>query len=1210
MQPGRTILLVIAAGLLLAGAAGAGAQNSKENADFKLAINLYNDGLYDLAQEQLKQFISAYPTTPQGIDARFYLGLTYLKLKKYDDARLTFQSFALTYQDNPRAPEAWWNVGEAYAALGVYREAALAFERVKVFHPKARSAPDALLQATKYFLLAGSRDDARRTLRVILQEYPTSDAVMGARTQLGRLYYEEGNYDQAQGELKRVIEADPSPDARAGALLILGNISQATGRMDNAQADYREIITRYPKTSAAQGAYLSAGKLADAAGKHEEALGWFRKALAEKNGGDSTLVREALIASGDAQAGLGDFAGAAASYERFLAAAPASDARTGDVLWKLASTAARGKDYRRSNEACTHLIASSAANQLRRRARIRLALNAEEQKSYAAALQHFSAFTDAAPEDPATPALLMREAALSAGGLADPRKAIALYEQVADRYPSSPVADDALAGAARCYERLQEFNRALQSYRELIARYPASDIRPEAERRVRMIETFEAKEKDAGLEKLALLVGDVVSEKDRAGLAFRLGEIYFSDLKSYAAAVSQFDNALGAGLAPPQSGEALLKKAEALEYMSWKDARVAPRALEAYRSYLASGAAGADSNSALLALFRLSATTLPQAREAASTLLATHGAFPMADTVQLVLGTLAEGADSLAEAGAAFALALHSARDSTIAEAAAWGGMSILLRQNLPDSAIAAGTRFLAAYPASPHSATLLARMGEMALQLGRPRDAAAFYQRLTGQFGYAEAAEGAEEKLGLALGAAGETDAALSVYTEIARRAADDPLGDGRPLTAVLLALGKLSRQAGKGAEAKRFLAEVLAREQTGRAAGEAYTTLGMIARDAGDRDAATSYFKQAGEAAPGAAVSRDIADLLFENGDYADAIRDYTQLAQGASADSDRQYCDARIVLATLRSGDAAGAAKRIQDFTKAHPGDRDNMALFELEKGLLQFRKEEYAGAMKAFAFVADKYEETPSGPAAMYWIGKSLEATDKQQEAIETLEKLLAAHPGAPIIGRVHLALGNLYYAAEKWDEAIKHYRTIVDDPHPDPELLSPAMSNLIETYETAGAYDGALTLTRKYLELYPSAEDALDKKIKISILYDRLGYYDQAVLQLQSLLDEAGSDLEGEIRYYIAEANFHKGDYQQAILDFLKVPYLVTKKGKIDWTANALYMSGQSYEKMGRYDQALTMYQQIVDRPGIDATFKSAARKEIDRVRSVLKKKPG
>ena len=44
-----------------------------------------------------------------------------------------------------------------------------------------------------------------------------------------------------------------------------------------------------------------------------------------------------------------------------------------------------------------------------------------------------------------------------------------------------------------------------------------------------------------------------------------------------------------------------------------------------------------------------------------------------------------------------------------------------------------------------------------------------------------------------------------------------------------------------------------------------------------------------------------------------------------------------------------------------------------------------------------------------------------------------------------------------------------------------------------------------------------------------------------------------------------------------------------------------------YEKMGRYDQSLTMYQQILDRTGIDETFKAAAKKEIDRVKLVLKK---
>jgi TolA-binding protein len=232
---------------------------------------------------------------------------------------------------------------------------------------------------------------------------------------------------------------------------------------------------------------------------------------------------------------------------------------------------------------------------------------------------------------------------------------------------------------------------------------------------------------------------------------------------------------------------------------------------------------------------------------------------------------------------------------------------------------------------------------------------------------------------------------------------------------------------------------------------------------------------------------------------------------------------------------------------------------------------------------------------------------LETANKPQEALKQYETILKNYPTAAIAQRVHVALGNLYYNAEKWDLAVRHYRAIVDDEQADPELLPFAMSNLIETYETAGVYDAALALTRKYLERYPNSDDSFDKKVKIGILYQRLGYNEQSILQLESLLDQAGSDLEGEIRYAIGEANYGKGEYQQAILEFLKVPYLVTKKGKISWTANALYMSGQSYEKLGKHDQALVMYQQILDRPGIDETFKAAARKEIERVRTVLKK---
>jgi TolA-binding protein len=302
-----------------------------------------------------------------------------------------------------------------------------------------------------------------------------------------------------------------------------------------------------------------------------------------------------------------------------------------------------------------------------------------------------------------------------------------------------------------------------------------------------------------------------------------------------------------------------------------------------------------------------------------------------------------------------------------------------------------------------------------------------------------------------------------------------------------------------------------------------------------------------------------------------------------------------------------DLQGAQKDIATFTKAHGSIEEFAAAFELEKGSYYYRKEDYKSAGNSFDLVAKKYDDTPSAPEAMYWTGKVLESTGKPADAVKQFQKLLKDFPESPVVPRARFALGNLSYHAEQWDEAVRQYKLVVEDPRTDPGLLPFAMSNLIETYEAAGVYDAALDLTRKYLDRYPMNEDSFDKRIKIGILYQRLGYHEQSVVHLQDLLNEAGPDLEGEIRYYIGEANFYKGDFQQAILEFLKVPYLVTKKGKIDWTANSLYMAGQSYERIGRYDQAVTMYKQIIERPGIDETFKAAAKKEIDRVNLVMKK---
>jgi TolA-binding protein len=1175
------------------------AQDSKENADFKLAVNLYNDGLYDLAAEQLRQFVNTYQTSPQAIEARFYLGLTQLKLKRLEDARSTFQTFALNYQDNPHAAEAWVRAGEAYAALGNLKEAALAFERAKVFHPKDKVASDALLQAAKYFMAAGQREDARRVLKVILSEYASSAASLPARTMLGRMYFEDGNAEQAMSELKRVIDGDPSPEARAQALLILGSINQSSHKSGQATENYQEILTKYKSSAAAAGAMIRMGSLSQENGKFSEAIDHFKKGLAVKAGLDSSLTKDAYLGLAASYAALKDDAAALSTLDRFITSY-ASDKRIGEVLWQKALTAARLRKFSVSSEACSRILKLQDSPLLVRRAMIRIAKNSVEQQNLVAAVEQYQQFVNQYPDDAAAPEVLFQIGQLYETKFNDMRRAVLAYETVAGRYGKSSRADQSLAAAARCHERMKEIDRSRELYADLLARYPGSATVPAARQRLAMIDIFETRDKDAALEKLALVIGDVVQETDKASLAFRLGDIYYNQLRNYEAAAAQFSAAINGGLDGKRLVDAMFLRARSFECLTIRDESFRAGAIEAYQTYLKSNPTDSRAQDAILSLFFLRAVTPATAKAAMA------GAIPPGkrDTMFLKVGQLLQAADSLGEALIIYKDLAREYPSTPSGIEASYRIARLLTKVGQPDSADVWDQWYVDHAATGEHCPEALNRL---ALRSALPDRSILLNRRLMESFWYTPEGTAARERLASALVLGSDPAEGAALYSDLIREQESSALGDNGAQASLLLGLATARQKTGESASARATLMQLLGHAPPPDIAGQAYLMLGWLARNNGNLEEATVYFREAERLKPGAASSKEVADLLFDNGNYADAVRQYVELSKTAKADSDRRYFDMRTIIARLRDNQPAVAEKEIPAFIERYGKDEKTIAAFQLERGNCCFRAEEYDKAMTLFAEVAKKYDETPSAPIALYWVGKTFEAQEKPAEAVAALQELVKNHPGAEILPRAHVALGNLFYGMERWGDAAKEYRTIVDDPKADPALLPMAISNLIETYEISNINDAALALARRYLDLYPNADDSFDKKIKIGILYDKLGYHDQAVIHLQGLLDQAGADLEGELRYYIAEANYNKGDYQQAILDFLKVPYLVTKKGKIDWTANSLYMSGQAYEKLNKFDQALTMYQQIIDRKGIDENFKIAAKKEIDRVNLIVKK---
>ena len=1191
------------------------AQDTKENADFKLAVNLYNDKLYDLALEQFRQFVATYPNTQQGIEARFSFGLCQTKMGKFDDARLTFQNFALAFPEHPKAPEAWWNVAESYISLKNPREAALAFERVKTFHPKSKLAPSALVKSSEYFDLAGDPESSRKVLRTLIQDYSSSDVVLPARLKLAQMYLSDNQFELARLESKRVADASKDASLKGQALTLLSRALVGLNRSDEAQRALDEITKNYRSTSSYYSGLLLLGSLQREMGNANQALASWKLIEADSAKAPSEIRQQALVEMGDLYTVRSDQAKALQSYTK--GAATSGSLRV-PALLKAGLAAEQTGDVLKAQVSLKQALSDSLAGAYRRELLIAGARVSAKAENHLDALRLYSLFREAFPTDKRTPAVFLEEAKLFQDHLHDYQQAIVRYETIVNSYPASPLVDDALFGRAEAFRLAGTLEWALDAYGDLQKRYPASDYARPARDAANRLRTFEVKNKESGLEKLALLVGDVIAQQSKGELAFRLAEIYFHDLKDYAKAAAQYAASLRLGLPSEKQGVALYNEAKSLEYAGSVDAppkiELMMQAVAAYDSLLKRFPAGDLADDAVTSQLNIRlalAAGAPDVRTVSVEFLHAHPVLKRKDLVYYVTGEAFRRKNSPEDAVRSYRSAMreHPLKDID-------GSITFRLGEALSimgerDSAAVAFKDYLRKYSAEEFSAQAAWSLAQYESSRSNVLAALDLYNKIEQSFYYTSFADWLVKARAEAYFKGGDFARAAEQY-QLLEKTTGASIGPAAQIPIEVYSnLAVSYAKLGKRSDAKRSNAQYLLRDDSSGQAGRVYYALATLAKEDNDVALASQYlqkasqFSQAGSTGMNEATF-EAAELYYRNEEYANAISRYSEIIEKGVSDSLRPYVLSRIIVGYFRLNNVKEGETRVSAFLKSYQKQERYFAEFEYERGMYFLRKDDYPAAKRFFDNVIQKYATTPFVASAMYGNARVAELTNKQPEATKLYETILQRFSGDAIIPRVRLALGNLYYSQEQWDPAARQYKAVLDSESRATDLVPFAMNNLILAYKQLSLFDAALELTRKYIDRFPDDPELMNKRVDIGVLYQRLGYYDQSVLHLRSLLENADSDLEAEVRYYIGEAYFYKGDYQQAILEFLKVPYLVTKKTKADWTATSYYMAGQSYEKMSKFDQAITMYKQIIARPGIDATFKTGAQREIDRVNTLLK----
>ncbi len=1197
----------------------AGAQQYNESNDFSYALKLYNEGFYDIAAQQFSLFLHRYPESSRIPDAKFYLADALFRTGDVENARIEFQSLAVSYPKHPRAPEAWLRVGECYQALQHWEDAAKAYETVKILYPGDARAPGALLRAVENYFTLQKLGEAERILRDFLDRYLESVEYPRGRLLYANLLLQKGNLDQALNEYRKVVELTEDPNVAARAHLGEARVYEKLGLMNRAVQGYQKISQQAAGSATALQAVLRLSELYLDNARYKDAESLLRKHLTYYT--DSRQRRRLQLQLGRALYLQKKYADARKLF-RELKEQGADPRVDQQILFYLAACEQSLQNLNAAVENYRRLIQKGIDDSLNTLYLSTGILNLvrlyQEQGDFQALQTVVQRFQNAFPRHRMGEVLLrlLIQTALENGFLDEARNGLISYMH---QFPRSPRRDELIFLAGKRFWKKGRIDLGQMYFRELIQKFSSSPYADSSRIYLTFIEKFQKVDQRLGVAELARLLGKVLMDEDREQLLFELGQVYLFQLKDYPRAIRIFEHTAARAQDSLVIARSLYYLCEAylrqLEFSRF-DPRAGDgdeeKALEKLReamSYLRF----VPHPDTLTYWFLTRALPRPTAgqRERSIRLwehyVENYSGSGLIGWARLRLARLYQQNGDTASALAQYDALIHSRLGERERGLAYWRKAQLLWEQGNGALAVQTLKDFL--LKLSHH--TLRARAyWQIAQWLGSSGDyalAAQFLEQLLERYGYTDLARDARTELANFYLLAGDYQKAWH-YLENRLKPIppkmDPVLREFFPPYAheLYFYAGKVSYELRQFTRARRYLLTFLSQHGNSPFYQQAQFLLGKMADEEGDVQAALMHFslvEKHGNPEIFYQARERVADILMNDGKYADAQRVYEELIRLRDERDKKLYYEAQRLKCLINRKKSKTYQKALNIFKKhykKHPRLVHYLAALEFEQGRAAYREKNFPQALKHFQVVRKKYKQTAYVDDALYFTGLAYTTLNRSEDAMKALTEFLKKYPESDLLGDVYNALGNLYFRAEKVDQAMEAFRKALEAAE-KPRSRQFAMANLINLYKTRGMWDRALELTRRYIQEFPNAQDVMDRKVFVGICLINLNRFNEAIDYLRQLKFEASSELEPEIQFYIGEAYFNAGQYENAIREFVKIP-LLSRRTKLQWEASALYFSGQAYEKLGRLDDAVRMYQEIVKRPGILIDLKREAQRRI------------
>ena len=312
------------------------------------------------------------------------------------------------------------------------------------------------------------------------------------------------------------------------------------------------------------------------------------------------------------------------------------------------------------------------------------------------------------------------------------------------------------------------------------------------------------------------------------------------------------------------------------------------------------------------------------------------------------------------------------------------------------------------------------------------------------------------------------------------------------------------------------------------------------------------------------------------FKQNQYAAARTAFQNYVAAQSNKDTPEYADAhnRIGDTYYFSRNFADAERYYSAASNLNPASADYAAY---QRAFVMGLQRNYEGKISALDKLMSAYPNSHYYDDALFEKSRALVMLNRENEAVNVLNKLIGEFPQSPLARQGGVQLGQLHYNASRYDQAVAAYKTVIqnfagsEDARSALQALETVYKDMndIDAYvRYANSLPGGMRITplrqdsltymaaenlymrgtkreaetslNKYLQSYPNGAYASDAHYYMGVIADENSDNAKAISHFKQVIDANNGKFLENALVYVAQSQYNQGNYQEALAYFARL----------------------------------------------------------------------